>query len=1198
MDAICANGRSLFFRVMLAWLLVSAATLDLLAADSVETTNRVTIDSLEGRVEISTGGTGRWVQIQKNDLYPSDRVRTGPNSRATLLWSDHSTVRLDQLTEAEILPPHAAEAQSGLHLVKGILSFFHRDKPGHIRLITKGAVAGVDGTEFVMAVDPSGDAERTTLWVIDGRVRFGNDLGTLVRTNGQAASVEVGQAPVPIAGFVANNVLQWAFYYPAVLDLDELGLGTNEQGVINESLAAYREGDLLTALAKYPAGRESASDAERVYYSALLLSVGQAQQAETALAAMRDADPSGRLGRLSGALRLLVAAVKRETKPTTPSPELSSEFLAASYYEQSRALGDTSLRTSLELATRAATNSQQFAFAWERVAELEFSFGHTSRALEALNKSLALAPRDAQALALHGFLLAAQNRTREAIDKFGSALAVDPGLANARLGRGLCRIRRGGVKSGREDLLVAAALEPQRAVLRSYLAKAYQADWDPARAQKELSLAKALDPDDPTAWLYSALVDQQQSRVNEAVRDLEKSIDLNENRRLFRSDLLLDQDRAVRSVNLAAVYRDAGMFDLSVREASRAVSTDYGNFSAHLFLANSYDELRDPNRINLRYETPAEAEYLVANLLAPVAAGPLSQPVSQQEYSSLFERDRLGVTSTTEYLSRGAWTEQGAQFGIIGNSAYSLEAAYRSDPGQRPNEDFVELNLSAKFKQQLTPQDDLFVQAIWYQAEGGDRAQYYDPTAPFPQGPNLGLRTRENQDPILELGYRHEWFPGMQTLVLGARLNDRISVQNPAQISLLVDRTPEGLDSVEPFFISQNYHSELNIYSAEVQQIWQQRRHTTIIGARFQTGDFDTSSLQVGPYGTINVGFIAPDSTTPVQNTNVVVDYQRLSFYGYHQWQIVDPLWVVAGVTYDHIEFPRNFRAAPISNQEQTEDQVSPKAGLIWTPWRNTILRAAYTRSLSGASIDQSVQLEPTQVAGFLQSFRSILPESIGGAEAGARFETAGVSLEEKLPTGTYLGATLEWLHSQQERSLGEFEYNFSGPFATLGSTPEHQDFREGSLLLTFNQLVGDYWALGARYRLAHANLEVNYPEVLPIVDSQDPALLKGFRRQQELESTLHQLDLHATFNHPSGFFGEFQSLWYDQSNEGYVVPKPGDNFWQLNAFAGYRFAQRRAELTLGLLNLTDQDYKLNPLTLYAELPRERTLLVRLRLSF
>ena len=54
---------------------------------------------------------------------------------------------------------------------------------------------------------------------------------------------------------------------------------------------------------------------------------------------------------------------------------------------------------------------------------------------------------------------------------------------------------------------------------------------------------------------------------------------------------------------------------VSLREAVRAVNTDYANYSAHLFLANSYDSLRDPNLINLRYETSWYSELLKANLL-------------------------------------------------------------------------------------------------------------------------------------------------------------------------------------------------------------------------------------------------------------------------------------------------------------------------------------------------------------------------------------------------------------------------------------------------------------------------------------------------------------------------------------------------------------------------------------------------------
>src|SRR6185436_3433200 len=102
-------------------------------------------------------------------------------------------------------------------------------------------------------------------------------------------------------------------------------------------------------------------------------------------------------------------------------------------------------------------------------------------------------------------------------------------------------------------------------------------------------------------------------------------------------------------------------------------------------LAGSYYELQDPKLINLRYETPANAEYLLANLLAPVGAGTLSPTISQQEYSRLFERDRLGVVSRTEYFSSGDWVQSGAQYGVSDNFSYSAEAFYRSENGQRPN---------------------------------------------------------------------------------------------------------------------------------------------------------------------------------------------------------------------------------------------------------------------------------------------------------------------------------------------------------------------------------------------------------------------------------------------------------------------------------------------------------------------------------
>jgi tetratricopeptide (TPR) repeat protein len=1184
-------GRDLLMVVVLEGFLASVEMSVAQLSAGGGAANEIRIVELQGTAEVASATATTWSPARTNQiLRPFDRLRTGANSRIGLLWSDRSVVSFGALTEVEVLPPYSSDAQCGLHLLRGIISFFHRDEPGRIRVITRGAVAGVEGTEFVLSVELGKDTELATMSVIDGKVRFGNEQATLLLTNGQQAVVEPGKAPVRTAGFIANNVLQWCFYYPAVIDPADLPFTPEEQKILGESLKAYRSGDLLVALAKYPAGRQPGSDAERVYYAGLLLAVGQVEPAETMLASLSANDVSNRPQRVATALRKLIAAVKRQPNPATGQPQLATEFLANSYHEQSRAIPEISLPAALDSARQAVTNSPEFGFAWERVAELEFSFGHTSRALDALDKSLTLAPRNAQALALKGFLLAAQNHIGDAIGWFDRALGVDSALGNAWLGRGLCRIHRGDTVGGREDLLVAAALEPQRAGLRSYLGKAYADAGDYPRAARELQLAKKLDPNDPTSWLYSALLNQENNRINDAIRDLEKSQALNDNRSVYRSQLLLDQDQAVRSANLAAMYQDDGMFDVAVREASRAVNYDYANYSAHLFLANSYIELSDPNEINLRYETPAESEYLLANLLAPVSAGILSPAISQQEYSPLFERDRFGVVSSTEYLSRGAWTESGAQYGTFGNFSYDAEASYRYDPGQRTNNAIEQRQLSLTVKYQITPQDSVYGNVQQYEADSGDLAQFYNQNTASPT-----YRMDEQQDPNVSLGYHHEWSPGVHTLFFVARLDDTYSVTNSTQPSLF-EIFPDNASGVPTFKSGQNittrehYTDKLDIYSGELQQIWEGPSHNTIVGARIQYGHFDTTVLQANP-NPVEAAF----TNSIAAQQDITSLFKRISFYGYHQWQIFEPLQLIGGVTYDCITYPENFRSAPISGNDTTADQVSPKAGLIWTPLDKTTVRFAYTRSLGGASLDQSYQLEPSQVAGFVQSFRSIIPESIAGDNAGAKFETYDLSLEQKFSTGTYLGISGEVLNSTVNRVDGVFDdYPFKLAEPVIAGVRENLDYQEKSLLFTANQLLGRDWSLGARYRLTQAVLNDNFPDV----PASPSYITKPIVPSQRIEGVLQQLSLSAIYNHPCGFFAQGEAQWYGQINSGYTPGEPGADFWQFNAFVGYRFPRRKAEIMLGLLNLTSQNYNLNPLNLYNELPRSRALALRLQMNF
>jgi hypothetical protein len=139
--------------------------------------------------------------------------------------------------------------------------------------------------------------------------------------------------------------------------------------------------------------------------------------------------------------------------------------------------------------------------------------------------------------------------------------------------------------------------------------------------------------------------------------------------------------------------------------------------------------------------------------------------------------------------------------------------------------------------------------------------------------------------------------------------------------------------------------------------------------------------------------------------------------------------------------------------------------------------------------------------------------------------------------------------------------------------------------------LVGRDWSFGARYRVTQSRLGQQWNAVqdpfLPLAN--DPTLV---------DSVLHQVSLDATWNHSSGIFARFGALWNRQSNAGYSPDEPGDNFWQFNVLFGYRFPRRQAELTVGVLNLADQDYRLEPLTFYNDLPRRRTFVARAVFNF
>jgi hypothetical protein len=201
--------------------------------------------------------------------------------------------------------------------------------------------------------------------------------------------------------------------------------------------------------------------------------------------------------------------------------------------------------------------------------------------------------------------------------------------------------------------------------------------------------------------------------------------------------------------------------------------------------------------------------------------------------------------------------------------------------------------------------------------------------------------------------------------------------------------------------------------------------------------------------------------------------------------------------------------------------------------------------------------------------------------------------MDFKFKSRTYIGIQFERLQSDVDTFIGGFQNSGVAPpppSMTPTQIAVNHDYVEHSAVFTFNQLLSDSFSLGAQYKFTRSELHTVFPGIAlsplnPDVDTNRRA-------------DLHQTTFFALFNHPSGFFARAESQWYHQENFGYSPDLPSEDFWQHNIFVGYRFRRQRAELGVGVLNLTDTDYHLNPLNVYSELPRERVFMARLKFNF
>jgi tetratricopeptide (TPR) repeat protein len=237
--------------------------------------------------------------------------------------------------------------------------------------------AAVEGTEFFIKVE----RDHTSLSIFEGHVSAYNQAGSLALTSGQSAVARAGEAPVPRVIVRPRDAVQWALYYPPILDYRPAdfanGAETDWRAMVRTSLQFYREGNLAMAFASIAGVPEDIRDPRFFTYRAvLLLSVGRVDEARMDSDRALTLDP-----RHSPAFAVRsVIAVAQNAKAEALhlartavelDPASAAARVALSYAQQA----DFDLNGALASLQEAVKLAPDNALAWARLAELWLSFG-------------------------------------------------------------------------------------------------------------------------------------------------------------------------------------------------------------------------------------------------------------------------------------------------------------------------------------------------------------------------------------------------------------------------------------------------------------------------------------------------------------------------------------------------------------------------------------------------------------------------------------------------------------------------------------------------------------------------------------------------------------------------------------------------------------------------------------------------------
>lgn len=970
--------------------------------------------SVQGRVLVKRQGEAGWQAVGLNDtLSAGDQIRVEANSRAGIVLSNDAVLRLDQNTTL-VLTGIEKETTFIFKLIRGAANFFSR-RARSLKIFTPFVNGVVEGTEFYVRVD----ADQTRIDLFEGRILAQNPHGELHLVKGQGAVALAGSAPRRYLLVQPRDSVQWALYYPPVLVLGPEAVPDE----LKKPLKLYNQGQTLEAVHQLEQFEESVRDTKFfALRAALLLHLGRISQARDNIRQALAADPDHAEALALQAVIAVVQnrkaqALKTAQRAVQANPRSAAAQMALSYAQQA----GFDLTGALKTVQAAVKYAPDNGTAWARLAELRLCAGELDQGVQAAQKAAALNPLTAHAHTTLGFAYLTQIKTKKARRAFEQAITLDSAAPLPRLGLGLAKIREGHLVQGRAEIEIAAGLDPLNALIRSYLGKAYFDEKRGPLDGKQLEIAKTLDPGDPTPWFYDAIRKQSLNRPVEALQDLQKSIELNDNRAVYRSRLMLDEDQAARGVSLARIYDDLGFKHRALVESTKSLSIDPTNHSAHRFLSDTYVQL--PQR-----QIAQVSERLQAQLLQPVNVNPVQPSLSLKrlnvvssvgpgeaafnEFTPLFERNKLQLTLAGIGGSNNTQGDEVALSGLADRFSYSLGQFHYQTDGFRENSD-IEHDIYNAFTQiAITNKINIQFEYRRRETTQGDLQLLLDPD---PMGT---IQRRDLEHDIWRTGLHLSPLPGSDVIA-----------------SLIYSDRREGLFKEDPDVRVTDVSDDRAGYNAEAQYLFQENGFNFILGGGVYRFDVDYErTINVEPI-TITLPPPFPPATIPGSITTDEEDYEinGENLYLYMNIRFPARLVWTLGLSYETYE--RTESSSDVN-------RVNPKLGLQWDITDKLRFRTVFAENIKRLlAADQTI--EPTQVAGFNQFFDDI---------NGTLSKLSGAAIDATLTDRLYAGLEISC------RDLSE------------GSNREERQYR-GYLAWTPHA----DWSFNAEYRFERDILDLEF---------------------------------------------------------------------------------------------------------------------------